>query len=112
MTIIRAARSGQNSTSINSAVIFDTRLSPRALGVLVRLLARPDDWQVSGESLAKEFGVGRDAMRATFNELTKARYMRLDRTRGNDGKLSSSWSVYDSPQSMRDDFPSSPSLKA
>jgi len=112
MTIIRAARSGQNSTSINSAVIFDTRLSPRALGVLVRLLARPDDWQVSGESLAKEFGVGRDAMRSTINELVEAGYMRLDCMRGDDGKLSSSWSIYDCPRPLRDDFPSSPGLEA
>lgn len=97
MTIIRSPRKQRDFTIISNSVCMDQRLTMRALGVLVRLLSRPDNWRTNSEGLAAEFGVGRDAVRGALHELQKAGYIRMHKSQNAAGHWSSSWLVFDEP---------------
>ena len=69
----------------------------RALGLLVRLLCRPDNWQTNSETLAREFECGREQIRGVLRELSQAGYMKLRKTQSDNGHWSSAWHVFDKP---------------
>ena len=98
MTIIRAPRVQRDFTILANSVCLDKRLTMRALGVLVRLLCRPDNWRTNSDGLAAEFDCGRDAVRGALHELQKAGYIRMQKTQGANGQWSSAWLVFDEPQ--------------
>lgn len=98
MTIIRAPRIQREFTILANSVCLDKRLTMRALGVLVRLLCRPDNWRTNSDGLAAEFGCGRDAVRGALQELQQAGYIRLQKTQNASGHWSSAWTVFDEPQ--------------
>lgn len=100
MTIVRSPRLQRDFTVISNAVCLDSRLSMRALGLLVRLLCRPDNWRTNSETLAREFNVGREQMRATLNELVEAGYLKLHKQQDAAGHWSSHWVVFDEPQAV------------
>ncbi len=100
MSIIRSPRKDRNFTIISNSVCLDQRLSMRALGALVRLLSRPDNWKTNSDTLAREFGCGREQMRGVLNELTEAQYMSLNKSQDEKGHWSSTWIVYDEPVSV------------
>ncbi len=97
MSIIRSPRKEANFTIIANSVCLDNRLSMRALGLLVRLLSRPDNWCTNSESLAREFNCGRDQIRNTLQELSDFGYMELQKTQDSKGFWSSAWMVFDEP---------------
>ncbi len=105
MTIVRAPRLERNFTIISNSVCLDPRLSMRALGMLVRLLCRPDDWHTNSETLAREFDCGRDQVRAVLRELAEAGYMQLRKEQGIGGKFSSKWYVFDAPHQPEPEKP-------
>ena len=98
MTIIRSPRVQRDFTIISNSVCLDSRLSMRALGLLVRLLCRPDNWRTNSETLAREFDVGREQMRGVLRELSEAGYMRLIKARDDKGQWATHWAVFDCPQ--------------
>lgn len=104
MTIIRSPRVQRDFTIISNSVCLDPRLSMRALGLLVRLLCRPDNWQTNSETLAREFDCGRDQIRGVLKELSDAGYMRLEKSQNARGHWESRWFVREEP--ARDDQPS------
>lgn len=53
----------------------DTNLSYEALGLLVYLLSKPDDWQVMIVDLSKRIRCGKNKAYRILNELIDARYM-------------------------------------
>ena len=69
----------------------------KALGLLVRLLSRPDNWNTNSESLAREFGVGRDQVRNVLSELRDYGYMQLVKSQDEHGLWSTTWYVFDEP---------------
>ena len=97
MTIIRAPRKERNFTILSNEVCRDTRLSMKALGLLIRLLSRPDNWNTNSESLAREFAVGRDQIRTVMNELSEFGYLQLVKKQDAAGHWNSTWYVYDEP---------------
>lgn len=104
MTIIRSPRVQRDFTIISNSVCLDARLSMRALGLLVRLLCRPDNWQTNSETLAREFDCGRDQIRGVLKELSDAGYMRLEKSQNAKGHWESRWFVLEEPAG--DDQPS------
>ena len=100
MTIIRSPRVQRDFTIISNSVCLDDRLSMRALGLLVRLLCRPDNWATNSEALAREFDCGREQMRGVLRELSAAGYMQLVKSRDDRGQWSTHWAVYDTPQTV------------
>lgn len=81
MTVIRRKRADQFAIIPNSAS-NDERLSFEALGVLVYLLAKPNDWCVSLGDLRRRGGIGRDKAYRILNELMEVGYiLRRERSR-------------------------------
>lgn len=85
MTIVRRERH-ERWTTVDKAVVNDSRLSFRARGVLVWLLDKPDDWRIRSTSIAEHGTEGRDAIRAAMVELETLGYLVRSRLNGADGK--------------------------
>jgi hypothetical protein len=96
MAIVRSPRDSANFTVLSNSVLLDKRLSMRALGMLVRLLSRPDNWRTNSETLSREFSCGRDQVRTTLKELSLCGYIRLVKSNDGLGRISSEWHVFDS----------------
>jgi len=77
--IIRAKRDTHFTVMAND-VIFDDRISYRALGLLTFLLSKPDGWETDSDRLSAGRKEGRDAIRSAMNELKAAGYLRQNRT--------------------------------
>ena len=85
MPIIRRRFSFEGHfTQIPNAWLRDPRLALRSKGLLAQLLSHTEGWSVTIQSLARENGCGRDAIRASVRELEAAGYLtrRQDRTEG------------------------------
>jgi biotin operon repressor len=100
MSIIRSPRLESNFSVISNSVIRDNRLSYRARGVLLEILSRPDNWRVSGDSLARSGKEGRDAILTALKELRDCGYIRMVKIRKDDGTFETTNYVYDSPQDV------------
>lgn len=100
MSIIRAARKERDFAILSNALLQDSRLSMRGLGLLVRLLSRPDNWETNSEILAREFNCGREQMRAVLCELRDLGYMSLVKYQDEKGHWSSKWYVHESPENQ------------
>ncbi len=86
MTIFRVAKT-ENFTVLLNDTLRDSRLSLEAIGLLVRLLSRPQDWQVHFEALRRESQIGRDKLRRILRELGKAGYLIRKRIHRDDGRF-------------------------
>jgi DNA-binding transcriptional regulator YhcF (GntR family) len=74
MTIVRNARRSKYVV-VDKTTAEDKGLSAKAVGWLLRVLAKPEDWSVSIRQFAREYGVGLDAVRTAFAELERAGYI-------------------------------------
>lgn len=73
--IVRVQHDKQNPyTIINKKSIWDEKLSLEAVGLLARLISRPDDWRVDIRELQKSCRCGRDKILRILNELQEAGY--------------------------------------
>jgi biotin operon repressor len=100
MSIIRSPRLENNFSVMSNSVIRDSRLSYRARGVLLEILSRPDNWRVSGDSLARTGKEGRDAILTALKELRDCGYIRTVTNRLPNGTFETVNYVYDSPQDV------------
>jgi len=73
-TIIR--HQSRTWTSVDNQVINDTRLGLKAMGLLVYMLSRPNDWRFYQNQLRETWGEGRDSMRTIMRTLTDCGYVR------------------------------------
>jgi hypothetical protein len=92
--IIRAPRPDANFYVLDKAISEDRRLSWAARGVLVFLLGKPDNWEVSVAALVNETAectrpTGRDGVYAALKELIEVGYIVRVQTRADDGAMSS-----------------------
>lgn len=112
--IIRSPRPHRNFTIISNSVLNDPRLSFRAMGILVYILSKPDNWQTSVQQLAKSRlsvsdepvrGSGAKAIRTALRELADAGYVRSERTHRDNGEWSFRYWVTDRPKIFREPWP-------
>ena len=76
MPLIRGHHSfDDHFTQIPNAWLRDARISLGAKGLLAQLLSHAPGWRISQESLGRDNGVGRDAIRTLINELLEAGYL-------------------------------------
>ena len=100
MSIIRSPRLESNFSVISNSVIRDSRLSYRARGVLLEILSRPDNWRISGDSLARSGKEGRDAILTALKELRDCGYIRTVVQRLPNGTFETNNYVFDTPQDV------------
>ena len=90
MPLIRGHHSfDDHFTQIPNDWLRDSRISLGAKGLLAQLLSHAPGWRISQESLGRDNGVGRDAIRTLINELLEAGYLSRseDRERTEKGYL-------------------------
>ena len=104
MSIIRAARKERGFAIIDNSVLQDNRLSMRGLGLLVRLLSRPDNWETNSYSLSREFDCGREQIRTVLRELHELGYMRLSKYQNEKGQWMSQWFVFEEPEKQQQEL--------
>lgn len=101
-TIIRVAKNRENPyVMVNKTPIHDDRLSWKALGLLVYLLSKPDDWSIMICDLIKQKKDGRDSVYSGLKELETAGYLSRKRERDENGKYKKmEYIVYETPQNL------------
>lgn len=76
MPLIRGHHSfDDHFTQIPNDWLRDKAISLGAKGLLAQLLSHAPGWRISQESLARDNGIGRDAIRTLINELLEAGYL-------------------------------------
>jgi len=97
-SVIIRRKVASNYTVLDNAVIRDTRLSWKALGLLVRLLSLPPNFSLCLKFLAHERPSGRDATRSGLTELERSGYLTILRERDESGKFAkTTWLITDCP---------------
>lgn len=91
--IIRSIRT-QNYSVIPNLLIDDKNLDWKELGLLVYLLSKPDEWEVSVKHLQKQRKAGRDAILNMLKALRNAGYVVMKNR--HEGGVD--YVVYDTPQ--------------
>ena len=84
-TVRVTARNHHPYLVVDRRTVEDDRLSWAARGILLYLLAKPDDWEIRVEDLRKQGDLGRDAVYAVLNELQRCGYLERVRSRDNRG---------------------------
>lgn len=97
MTTFRIIRRNR-FTTVDQQTVNDPRLSYRALGILVWLLDKPDDWTCRSNAIAEDRPEGRDAVRAALNELVDAGYLVRVKRQDEQGHWITTTLVYERPQ--------------
>lgn len=89
-----------NFTVIDNVAIKDERLSLKALGLLVKLLSFPDNWEFSENGLIELFKKdGQSSIRSGLKELENCKYLFRKRVRNEKGQIVSvEWIVLDRPR--------------
>ncbi|MCW7549224.1 hypothetical protein B5C26_02945 [Photorhabdus luminescens] len=92
MAIRRAPRPDSKFYTLDKSISEDTKLSWGARGLLIYLLGKPDNWEVSVANLINQTQdsmkpSGRDAVRALLKELANTGYLQSEKKRGNSGNF-------------------------
>jgi len=103
MAILRKTNK-QKYTTILHSVTLDSNLSLKDLGLLVKLLSLPDNWEFSEKGLEKILKKdGQTAIRTAIKNLEKYGYLKRVRTRDERGKVAGvEWYIYEEPQPINE----------
>lgn len=99
---IRRAERRERFVIIDRTAVDDARLSYRALGLLVYILSKPDNWKVHVNHLASQHAEGREAVRTALNELLTLGYAVRNRGQGEGGRFEWEFVIYELPQPTAD----------
>lgn len=96
-TLIRVYKRKQ-FVVVETPTVEDTRLSWAARGILIYLLAKPDDWKVIVSNLVNSGDLKRDGILKRINELMKFGYIQRNKLRDKKGRiLGTEYIVYERP---------------
>lgn len=93
--MIRRTATGADGFMIRYAAARDARLSYRARGLLVAILANSVNWRVDADWLAQQGREGRQAILPALRELQEYGYLHRWVVRGPDGKCRTEWHISD-----------------
>ena len=93
---------------VQNGMLGDPRLSLKTKGLFAVMLSKPGSWQFSVGAMAREAGVGRDAIRGCLKELREAGYLTVEKqSHGVHGKFGGSvYLLHDESCTPWPDFPS------
>lgn len=95
-TIFRKAKR-RNYTVIDNACLDDRRLSFKAVGLLVFLLSKPDDWRFNYRHITTTHADGEAAVKSGMKELEILGYLTRERKRQDDGTFAWVITVHEEP---------------
>lgn len=84
-------------TRIDNRIFDDTQLSLDAMGVLVYLLSKPDDWTIRDKHLKNHFSIGRKRLDRIMGELKTCGYLKRWQYRGKNGRFATKSQIYEHP---------------
>lgn len=109
MSIRRGPRPETKFYTLDKSISEDARLSWAARGLLIFLLGKPDNWEVSTKHLINQTkeaigkASGRDAVRVILKELEDAGYLKVDLARSEGGAFNGmSYTVSEVPDFARE----------
>jgi hypothetical protein len=98
MNVLRQSRK-ENFTIVNNLAIDDERLSSKDLGILIRLLRLPDNWNFTESGLIKIFKKdGKTSIRTCLKNLERFGYLERMMVRENGKIRDTEWFIYDVSQ--------------
>lgn len=84
--------------TIPNTLLFDPNVSLKAKGLYAYIQAKPDDWDFSGDRIAKnETSDGRAAVYAALDELESTNYLHRIKYKNERGQWESDYILYDTP---------------
>jgi len=87
----------RNFTTINNEFIFKKDMSLKAKGLLIHLLALPDNWKLYVEEVITWHKDGRAAIYSAFKELVSHGYVKRNKIRDKGKIVSHEYIVYEKP---------------
>lgn len=84
-------------TVMSNHHLRDKELSLKAKGLLSYMLSLPDDWDYSLNGLVAICKESRDAIKSALKELKDHSYLKIERSRGQNGKFEYTYSIYEEP---------------
>ena len=101
--VFRVHKTKQFTTICNSC-IFDGRLTLKAKGLLITMLALPEDWNYSIAGIVSIVKEGESAIRAALKELKEYGYVNVSRIIDDKGKVVDwQYDIHESPVSCNQD---------
>ena len=85
-------------TTIYNLTIRDNNLSNKSLGLLVKLLSLPENWNFSFNGIVAICKDGKSAVGTEMEELKQAGYLYIEKLRDRDGTYLYNYNVFDTPQ--------------
>ena len=105
MSIFRIRKRVNPYTQIDNALINDTRISSDAFRILIYLISKPMDWEISMKQVQDTFCFGRDKMRAAIKNLEQLGYLVRIKPQNEQGQfIGTSWDVTDEPDNKTADY--------
>jgi len=106
-TIFRAIHCKDNPYfQMLRATAQDQRLSFEARGVMVYLLSKPNNWEISKKNLMSEGNLGRTKMDRIIDELTQTGYLTYTQEQDKGGKFTRAvYTLYEEPQPVVQNAP-------
>lgn len=101
MPIVRVKKT-ENFTTLLNNTIRDKQLSLEAVGLLVRLLSLPSNWEIRFAVLQNDNNLSRDKLRKLLTLLSDAGYVKRSRERQADGTFRWITEVYEIPNRVSD----------
>ncbi|MEP6827637.1 MAG: hypothetical protein ABJA10_06150 [Aestuariivirga sp.] len=100
--IVKRKHSGSFAV-IPNVTANDDQLSIDALGMLVFLLSKPNNWEVNIANLRKRFGIGRDRVYAILKQLETTGYVKKRQPKQGESKqfCAVEYIVFDTPEAAK-----------
>lgn len=97
--IIRSKKDKDNPYVMIDKKIFEYNLSHKAVGILVYLLSKPDNWVTNSKHLQNYYRIGRTAVESSLRELEDKGFLVREQLRYDDGTFGpTEYILYENPE--------------
>lgn len=96
--ILKKKHRNPGFTIVDNQVICRPELSAKAKGILLYIMSRPDNWDISTADIVAHMKEGQEAVRSGINELRQYGYMKLEYIQAENGQMQgTTWNAADWP---------------
>ena len=98
MAVVRVNKN-KDYTVMSNYHLRTKDMSLKAKGLMSLMLSLPDDWDYSVKGLEAICKEGRDSINAALSELKRFGFLKIEKVKGEDGKFSYLYNIYEYPVS-------------